>query len=360
MAYLAVATFSNRISLYRCGSDNGSNANKVYEHVGQVSLLFPVYGQLRIHGFCFAGERSFVIVSFFATVCVCDITEVTAVDSARDRLSAITTINIESKNRDNHCIYFDGIVVKDVIISNYSYDSHASSGTKLVVRSAEFVAAFDVVTRHEMWRVEVPSHIIRQIYFAQNEEFIVTCFMDKDDCDGPTKLRVLDAVTGLLVSDICTPIELGSGDDMTDFAFHPFLPIAVLVSAQNPDIISLLHLSSDYCSFNLASEECCQLRVSVATETSCIKFSSCGTKLLAGSSDELIRVWNTSTWEQVLIFPATILCYEASYNSSYNHIACADRREVVIFDCDTGALVQDDINTTGTVCYACSDTVVLM
>jgi WD40 repeat protein len=340
MSYLAVAR-ANGLEL------------RIYSVVTQkcLAILHPHRRRMTIHGFSTDGSR--LITSTEDCVAVFDLTSMIA---GRGKFP----VKIDSDYSAENFYTRGSRPVESAIVTTQSLNS------RLAVRTDQSVALFDLSSRNLLWCVSEPHWPSESIYFARNEELIVTTSLDPQ-CDPyrignryDTKLCVLDSRTGTVLLNIPVPGAFSKDTRIDDMALHPTEPI---VAAAINNAIRVFHVSPEFTNvcdtvqYNL-QHDCSYGRADL------VRFTQCGTLLISVERtpyDSNIYIWETGTWTSICTIrhKGPVDC--VSYNGDTKQIACCHKQgtHARIFDPYSGQLIKK-VKCEGSLSYSSANMVILM
>jgi WD40 repeat protein len=328
MAFFAVSAYSGTIRIYGCCMDK-------FNHIGTLNYEIEHGRDLRLHGF--SNDSFFLVSSFRKEIIIWDIA--TIVSSRWPVVMKNWSVQICCPG-----------VVKSV-----SVDATAS---RLTVQTTEphYLIMYELPTQSEQWRVETSSVSCSSVYFARNDEVVISA-VGADEA-GQAFLSSYDSATGSVVSNILLAEGLRPGHAIQYLAFHATGSLVAAVISGASDI-AFVRMAPSCCA---STAKPLQLH-GHSSPVNCVRFNNCGTKLFSAGGDGTVRIWSSETLETLITFATPVAVHCISINPDTEHIACAGNAENVrVYDGDSGLLISKKIGCVkfGTLCYSSVSSVVLM
>jgi WD40 repeat protein len=321
MAFLAATASDTTINVYRYGNDT-------YEHVGVLECSgYDDEDNLEVQ--CFTTDGLSVIASVNDCILLWDITSITT--------NEIFTI-CEFTKIDLDCNYIDAVVVGTADPSKLA----------IQVSGPEEIIMLDIFTREEVWRVALKVLTGACVSFARDDELVISGAIIHEHA----AVLVVDSATGNIIAEMLMPQGLTDPKYIRDLAIHPpFIATGGLG-------LHVLRLTSECTSI----EDPAPLVLSGHNrDIVCVRFNSCGDRLISGSDDQMVRLWDTTTWDCVFIVPTQIFLFKVVWCGDNRKIACCNRHEqfAQVYDSESGEYALNITPSVGNICVS-SEFVIFM
>jgi WD40 repeat protein len=210
------------------------------------------------------------------------------------------------------------------------------------------ITVWDFISRTVAFTIEIRAYDTETLYFSMNGSDLLLDVCASVDTDAQTLLTAWDADTGTQTHQL----EVGNVKDfdcgVICVALSPSGELAAIGSEDKRVVVVALH--------NWTQRAC----LTTHTDFICsVAFSSDSGRLVTGSFDNLIIVWSTESWTELVRIDVYKEVHSTAISPSANRIACVsvkydlDTLIPQIFDASTGNFLCSTASVVGAgICYS--------